>query len=197
MRARRAFGRRAPVPGAVKERMRSLYLDKAAAAYDKVITRYPMAPHVEDARDRLVAMNLPIPEATQAAVAESEAEVASQQKIQFTDTLWGVVKHGPTVVQAAHVGEPTLEDPARTLAPAITKENVDMYKEAVGAGKRRLLASPAPTAANEPPRSDQPSAAPVEVAPASGTGVGVSIVSAPNSSGRCRLELAGEAGGSG
>ena len=171
------------LPGAVKERLRSLYVDKAAAAYGKVITRYPMAPHVEDARDRLVAMNLPVPEPTKAAVAESEAEVASQQKIQFTDTIWGIVKHGPTVVQAAHVGDPTLEDPARTLAPQITKENQTMFAEAVNAGNNAAPAkAPAPTAANEPPRSDQPSAAPLEVAPASGTGVGVSIVSAPNSS---------------
>jgi len=31
-----------------------VYQDRAAEAYTKVITRYPMAPHVEDARDRLV-----------------------------------------------------------------------------------------------------------------------------------------------
>src|SRR5271165_2690352 len=44
------------LPGAIRERMVSVYLDKAAQAYAKVITRYPMAAHVEDARDRLVAM---------------------------------------------------------------------------------------------------------------------------------------------
>ena len=49
------------LPGAMRERMHSIYEDKAAEAYDKVITRYPMAPHVEDARDRLVAMNRPVP----------------------------------------------------------------------------------------------------------------------------------------
>src|SRR5580693_6568578 len=49
------------LPGAVKERLRAVYQDKAAAAYAKVITRYPMAAHVEDARDRLVAMNRTIP----------------------------------------------------------------------------------------------------------------------------------------
>src|SRR5580692_6940152 len=42
------------LPGAVRERLRAMYVDRAAAAYAKVITRYPMAPHVEDARDRLV-----------------------------------------------------------------------------------------------------------------------------------------------
>src|ERR1700761_9479098 len=43
----------AGLPGAVRERLRAMYMDQAAAAYTKVITRYPMAPHVEDARDRL------------------------------------------------------------------------------------------------------------------------------------------------
>ena len=75
--------------GAVRERLHSLYQDKAAAAYAKVITRYPMAPHVEDARDRLVAMNRPVPEPTDAAVAENDAEVKSQQPIRFTDTYDG------------------------------------------------------------------------------------------------------------
>ena len=48
--------------GDVRERLHTMFEDKAAAAYAKVITRYPMAPHVEDARDRLVAMNRPVPE---------------------------------------------------------------------------------------------------------------------------------------
>ena len=167
--------------GAVKERLRTLYEDKAAAAYAKVITRYPMAPHVEDARDRLVAMNKPVPEPTDAAVAESDAEQKSQRPIRFTDNILGLVKHGPTVVQSAHVGEPSLEDPKRTLAPEVTKENVQLFNEAANAGKPAEPATVTPTGANEPPRSDQPSNAPLQLsAPAGGTGVGVSIVSAPN-----------------
>lgn len=170
------------LPGAVRERLRSLYLDKAAAAYDKVITRYPMAPHVEDARDRLVAMNLPVPEPTQAAIAESDAEERSRQPIRFTDMALGLVKHGPTVVEAVHVGEPSLQDPKRTLAPDVTHENIALYKEAMDAGKPAAAAAPVqPTSVNEPPRSDQPSEAPVEMgAPGSGSSVGVSVVSAPS-----------------
>ncbi len=97
------------VPGAVRERLVAIYQDKAAQAYDKVITRYPMYPHVEDARDRLVAMNRPIPEPTEAAIAESDAEVRSHEALHFTDSLLGIIKHGPTVVEAVHVGEPTLD----------------------------------------------------------------------------------------
>ena len=95
------------LPGAIRERLASIYEDKAAAAYDKVITRYPMAPHVEDARDRLVAMNRPVPEPTQAAIAESDAEERSRQPLHFTDKTLGIIKRGPTVVEAVHVGEPT------------------------------------------------------------------------------------------
>jgi len=32
------------LPGAIKERVRAIYMDKAAQAYARVITRYPMAP---------------------------------------------------------------------------------------------------------------------------------------------------------
>lgn len=170
------------LPGAVRERLRSLYLDKAAAAYDKVITRYPMAPRVEDARDRLVAMNLPIPEPTQSAIAESDAEERSRQPIRFTDMALGLVKHGPTVVEAVHVGEPTLQDPKRTLAPEVTRENIALYNQAIDAGKPAAPAAPVqPTGVNEPPRSDQPSEAPVETgASGAGSSVGVSVVSAPS-----------------
>src|SRR6202034_3217659 len=95
------------LPGAVRERMRAMYMDRAAAAYAKVITRYPMAPHVEDARDRLVGMNRPVPEPTQAAIAENDAEVRSQQPLRFVDKTMDIIKRGPTVVEATHVGEPS------------------------------------------------------------------------------------------
>jgi outer membrane protein assembly factor BamD len=165
--------------GAIKERLRAVYLDKAAAAYDRVITRYPMAPHVEDARDRLVAMNRPIPEPTQAAVAESEAEEQSREPMRLPDKAFDLIKHGPTVVEAVHVGEPSLDDPKRTLAADITKENIALL--AAANGKPAAPADAAtPTAPNEPPRSDQPSSAPQLQTPEGGTGVGVQIMSAPS-----------------
>jgi outer membrane protein assembly factor BamD len=165
--------------GAIKERLRAIYLDKAAEAYDKVITRYPMAPHVEDARDRLVAMNRPVPEPTQAAVAESEAEEQSRQPMHFTDKTFDLIKHGPTVVEAVHVGEPSLDDPKRTLAADITKENVALLNAANGKPAAPLGAA-TPTAPNEPPRSDQPNSAPQLQSPEGGTGLGVQILSAPS-----------------
>lgn len=170
----------AGLPGAVRERLRSLYMDKATAAYSKVITRYPMAPRVEDARDRLVALNRPIPEPTKEAIAESEAEEQSRQPIRFTDNILGLIKHGPTVVEAVHVGEPSTEDAKRTLAPTITKENQTMFQTAINPDKSAgAPAAVTATGANEPPRSDQPSTAPIQTGAAGGTSLGVSIVNAP------------------
>jgi outer membrane protein assembly factor BamD len=171
------------VPGAVRERLVAMYQDKAAAAYDKVITRYPMAPHVEDARDRLVAMNRPVPEPTEAAIAESDSEERSRQPLHFTDKTLDIIKHGPMTVQAVHVGEPTLDDPKRVLAPDITKQNGQLIQTAVNAGRPPAPATAVtPTGPNEPPRSDQPSTAPLQMqTPGGTTGVGVQIISAPNS----------------
>jgi outer membrane protein assembly factor BamD len=170
------------LPGAIKERLAANYMDRAAEAYARVITRYPMAAHVEDARDRLVAMNRPVPEPTQEAIAESDAEERSRQAIHFTDKTMGMIKHGPLVVEAVHVGEPSLDDPKRTVAPQITKENIAMYNAALNAGKPPEAPATAatPTGVNEPPRSDQPSQAPLQLgAPEGGTGLGVSVVGAP------------------
>ena len=171
------------LPGAVRERLSSLYMDKAAAAYGKVITRYPLAPRVEDARDRLVAMNRPVPEPTQSAVAESDAEERSRQPLRFTDKTLDIIKHGPTTVEAAHVGEPAMEAPNRTLAPDITKENVALFNEARGADKPASVSAATPTGANEPPRSDQPSAAPLAGGAAGGTSVGLQVVNGNSGAG--------------
>jgi len=172
----------AKLPGAVKERLAAVYMDRAAQAYSKVITRYPMAPHVEDARDRLVAMNRPVPEPTAEAVAENDAEERSRQPLRFTNKTLDIIKRGPTVVEAVHVGEPTLEDPKRTLAPDITKQNVAMFTDAINAGKppAPAVGGVAPTGANEPSRSDAPSTVPLQLAPPSGgSGVTGEILAAP------------------
>ena len=69
------------------------------------------------------------------------------------------------------------------MAPSITKENMALYNAAVNEGKPAVqAATPTPTGANEPPRSDAPSTAPAALsAPDAGSnGIGVSIVNAPS-----------------
>jgi outer membrane protein assembly factor BamD len=179
----------ASLPGAVKERLQQVYQDKAAAAYSNVVTKYPMAPHVEDARDRLIAMNRTVPEPTEAAVAESDAIEHSRAPKTFTDTTIGIIKHGPVVVETAHVGEPTMVAPKRTIAPDVNKANnvnfAAAYKASQPGAATAEAPAPAATTNNEPPRSDRPQAPlqfeNVPTGEGSGTGISASIVSAPNS----------------
>ena len=52
------------LPEAAKAKLEKTYDDAAIAAYSKVVLEHSAAPHVEDARDRLDAMNVPIPTPT-------------------------------------------------------------------------------------------------------------------------------------
>ncbi len=79
------------------------------------ITRW--LPHVEDARERLIALNRPVPEPTKEELADSEAEEQSRTGITFKDRALLLVKRGPVTVNAARIGEPTLTDPPQVTAP--------------------------------------------------------------------------------
>src|ERR1700744_6072695 len=56
-----------------KQELMKAYDDQAAEAYSRVGTPYSMAAHVEDARERLIALNRPVPEPTKQELAEREA----------------------------------------------------------------------------------------------------------------------------
>jgi outer membrane protein assembly factor BamD len=119
------------LPPKAKAELVKVYNDRAAAAWDRVVLRYPMAPHVEDAKDRLIAMGRTIPEPTQQELAESEAEEGSRINVKLQDRALLLIKHGPSTIQAARVGDPTLTDPPPTLAPTINKQNIAMFEAAL------------------------------------------------------------------
>ena len=56
--------RMAKIAPKAKQELMKAYDDQAADAYARVITHYAMAPHVEDARERLIALNRSVPEPT-------------------------------------------------------------------------------------------------------------------------------------
>jgi outer membrane protein assembly factor BamD len=140
-------------------------------------------------------MNRPVPEPTQEAVAENDAEERSHQPLKFTDKTLGMIKHGPLVVEAAHVGDPTMTSPKRVIAPDITRENQTIFTAAFKAGMPASATTPAPaptpTTSGEPPRSDRPQAPlTFENVPgdsgngSGGNGIGATILSAPNAPAR-------------
>jgi outer membrane protein assembly factor BamD len=165
-----------------KERLIAAYGDRAADCYARVVTRYPMAPHVEDAREKLIALGRPVPEPTQTQLAESEAEEQSRANIKLKDRAILLVKHGPSTLEAARVGEP-LMTPAKTVtAPEVSKENIAIFNAAAGKpGGESPTTAPSPDVSNgtaAPRTGDAAVPNPGGSAPG-GTGVGVEILN-PN-----------------
>ena len=179
------------LPPKAKAALIRAYDDRAAAAWSKVVTRYAMSPHVEDAKDRLIAMGRPVPEPTAEQMAESEAEEGSRLPIKIKDRALQLIQHGPSTIESARVGEPSMVDTKPTLAPAVTAETLANFNLAIK-GEPIPPVGTTPTAESiaiangtAPPRTGQPASISMENVPetgsAGGNGISPEIVSAPNS----------------
>jgi outer membrane protein assembly factor BamD len=106
---------------AQRERMISDFTEKAAAAYSKIITRYPAMDRADDARARLAALHQPIPRPTKAALALNKAEEAGRSEQTLLSKLMsGFAKH-PDTSSATKLGAPTLTDPNPVSASDIVQ----------------------------------------------------------------------------
>jgi outer membrane protein assembly factor BamD len=163
------FVRTLKLPEAGKARLEKTYDDQAIAAYTKVVLEHSAAPHVEDARDRLDAMNVPIPTPTPEQVAASVALENSRRQYRLQDRATLLFMHQPDVVLTARDGEPTLTDPTPTLAPHITTKIIADFNSAMNpnASTAPAPATPALNGAAPAPATDAAAApAPVAAPPA-------------------------------
>ncbi len=128
------------LPEAAKARLVQEFDGKAAAAYRAVVLEHSASPHVEDARDRLDSMHLPIPVPTAEEVASSQALENSRSTYHLQDRARLLFFHQPDVVAAARVGDPPLVDPKATMAPTVTREIVAEFNEAMHPGSAKAAA---------------------------------------------------------
>jgi outer membrane protein assembly factor BamD len=162
--AEAALVRAQKLPEGARAKLLEEFDGKAADAYRKVVIYHYAAPHVEDAKERLVGMNLPVPRPTREQVAASEELEGSRAQYTMRKRLELLVLRKPDTVNAAGVGEPTLDDPPPTVAPAIIKNIQNAYVTAFNP----TAAAPGDKAADAPKSDgDAPAAAaPVPVAKA-------------------------------
>ncbi len=113
--------RRSKLPEGPKGVLIKQYTNGATAAYDRILTRYPLEERAGDARKRLEAMKQPIPKATPEAIAQDKAEIASRGSVGTVGKVMENFHKGPNVTEAAKVGEPTLVDPKQASAPEIVR----------------------------------------------------------------------------
>src|SRR5258708_10098217 len=140
-----------------KAKLEKTYDAAAIAAYSKVVLEHSAAPHAEDARDRLDAMNVPIPTPRPEQVAASVALENSRRQYRLQDRATLLVMHKPDRLLAATAGDPTLADPAPTLAPHVVNKITADFNDAMTPGAAK---ADAPAANGAAPASDGPAAAP-------------------------------------
>ncbi len=150
------------LPESAKGTMIKKYTDDAAAAYDRILTRYPMEDRAEDAKRRLEALKRPIPKATPEAIAQNKAEITSRGSLGMTGKVMENFKHGPDMSSATKIGEPTLVDPKQTSAPEMVRSFSTDVRGAMGMGTKeatveKLTGGKGAPDPNQPtPRSDAP-----------------------------------------
>ncbi|HYU45604.1 MAG TPA: outer membrane protein assembly factor BamD [Terriglobales bacterium] len=147
------------------------FTQSASDAYAKIITRYPAMDRALDAKARLEALHQTVPRPTRTALELNKKEVASRQEAGFMSSMLGNFEKHPGVAKAAHVGDPTMVDPAPVTATDVVKQAAT----AMSGGDNKLKVetvngivppnqevprsdAPAPDADAAPPQ--QPSAAP-------------------------------------
>ncbi|PYX30752.1 MAG: outer membrane protein assembly factor BamD [Acidobacteria bacterium] len=144
-----------------KSRMIEEFEKNAAAAYGKIITRYPAMDRALDAKARLEALKQPVPRPTRAAMELNKKEVASRREPSMMSNVMGPFSKHPDMARATQLGEPSMTDPTPVNATDVVKAATS----AMGGGKGAdaqvsgQIVKVAPGPNQEAPRSDAPPAA--------------------------------------
>ena len=140
--------------------------DRKAAALARIVKDYPLSIHVDEAKEQLVAMRRPVPEADPVAYARMKYELDNRQKAGIMSHFWGAFRKSPDVRMAAKSGTPSMETMRPTVpesvprtAPAVTG---DVSVEQVSGPNSPLdtLPDARGTAPGAPAPAAQPPAAP-------------------------------------
>jgi len=155
---------------AAKARMIDDFTKKAAEAYSRILTRYPLMDRADDARLRLVDLKQPIPKPTKAEVAQNKAEMASRHETPMLTKVRHTFAKHPDVSGAPSKGEPSLVDTQPMSATEVVQE---ASRAAMGGGTNdshslavETVGTGAPGENQAAPRSDAPAAADANAASA-------------------------------
>jgi outer membrane protein assembly factor BamD len=107
---------------AAKSRMIEDFTKRAADAYSRILTRYPMMDRADDAKTRLQALHQPVPRPTKAAVAQNKAEEDGRRTTPMYKQVMSTFNKHPDVAPSAKTGEPTLVDPPMSSATEVAQQ---------------------------------------------------------------------------
>ena len=145
----------------LRERYSDAQIADAVAAYDKILTRYPVMPASDAAKARLIALKQPVPRPTIAMLEQNKAEDAARHDPSFMAEVLGALSRHPDVSAATTVGNPTLQDQplvdARDIVQAANRA-MSGGKAAENTVSAQAVSTGAPPPSQPAPRSDDPPA---------------------------------------
>jgi len=97
-------------------------IPRAAEAYGKILTRYPVMDRADDAKARLIALHQPVPRPTKADLAANKAEEDARREEGIISRAMGAFSRHPNVSEATTVGNPSLETPEPVSASTVIQE---------------------------------------------------------------------------
>jgi outer membrane protein assembly factor BamD len=158
------------------ERLGDRFENQAATAYTRIVRDYPLSPRVEEARQKLIAMQRQVPEADPVAYARMKYELENQDKPGVMSHFWGIFRKSPDVSMAAKSGTPAMEGLRPTIPASIPPAAAGQTGVSADVSVQTISDSSAldnnPDARANPPAAQQP-------APQGGNGAAASQETAP------------------
>ncbi len=102
--------------GDAYSKMGNRFRERAGQAYSRIVKDYPLSARVDEAKQMLKQMEMPVPEADPAASARMKYELENRTKAGILDKSLGFMKRGPDARMAAKSGAPAMT-PMRPAIP--------------------------------------------------------------------------------
>jgi outer membrane protein assembly factor BamD len=100
-------------------KMGNRFRQKAGDAFARIVRDYPLSPYAEDAKKRLNQLEMPIPQADQAAYNRMKWEKANYKKPSMLYRATDLIRRGPDVSSAAKSGAPAMTSLRPTIPASI------------------------------------------------------------------------------
>ena len=94
--------------GDVYEKMGDQFAEERYQAYFKIVRDYPLSPYVDQAREKLLAANQPVPEPDPARFELMKYNLDHRKAKSLYGRVFGLFGTGPNVGAAAKAGDPTM-----------------------------------------------------------------------------------------
>ncbi len=117
-------------------KMGARFKDRAGKSFARVVRDYPLSAYADDAKKRLLEMELAVPEADPVAEARMKYEADNRTKAKMTAPVTNMLKRGPDMRMAAKSGTPSMA-PIRPTIPV----NVPIPAAAVVTGTTDVTVS--------------------------------------------------------